>query len=79
MRLGSSATAAGLVVLTTDGDDNRVQISFAAADPEILYTWMSNVETQYGAIVEEARMSRARNNNQLVKADRLVFVRRANS
>lgn len=74
--LEASATEAGILVSTTDGNDNRVQISLAAANPQELYAWMRNVETRYGAVIVEARISRARNNNQLVKTDRLTFMRR---
>ncbi len=74
--LSSSAAAFNLIISSIDGDGTQVQITLAPADPDLLYQWMRRVNRVYGAQVIEARLSRARNNGALVKADRLVFARR---
>ncbi len=74
--LASSASRAALIVSTTDGDEaSGVRMTLAPAEPEKLYNWLDAVKRDYGAIVVEARISRARNNNELVQADRLIFRR----
>lgn len=74
--LASSASRAALIVSTTDGDEaSGVRMTLAPADPEKLYNWLETVKRDYGAIIVEARISRARNNSELVQADRLIFRR----
>ncbi|MEL6111530.1 MAG: type II secretion system protein GspM [Pseudomonadota bacterium] len=76
--LANTAAQARLIVSSTDGNsDARVQLTLAPADPAVLYGWIEQVENQYGAVVVEARFSRARNNPALIKTDRLVFTRPA--
>ncbi len=74
--LTSSAQAAKLIVLTTDGNDVEAQISIAATEPDRFYQYLVDVERLYGAVVTEARISRVRGNPALIKADRLSFSRR---
>ncbi|MEL7015062.1 MAG: type II secretion system protein GspM [Pseudomonadota bacterium] len=74
--LANTAAQARLIVSSTDGNsDARVQLTLAPADPEVLYGWIDEVENRYGAVVIEARFSRARNNPALIKTDRLIFSR----
>ena len=75
--LPSRATNAGLVATTFDGDDNQVQITLAPADPARLYAYMADIEQSFGAVITQARISRARANPELVRADRLVFTRQS--
>lgn len=74
--LDRDARQAQLVVSSIAGEgDRNIEITLAAAEPERLYQWLASLRENYGAIVVEARMSRARNNPALVKVDRLIVSR----
>lgn len=74
--LDQSARQFGLIIASTDGNDNQgVQISLAACEPVRFYDWLAHMQNQYGATLTQARLGRARTNRSLLKAERLVFSR----
>jgi len=73
--LSASAATLRLVVTSTEGDGERVQISLAPTEAERIYNWMTTVKARYGAVIIEANFNRSRNNDRLISANRLVFTR----